>query len=424
MKRTLLAWIVLLTLASAAVVATLVLITDRKLTTPPAAERSLYGSIPSDQLPELWAAPEFDFQGVPQNTSNASLRGHVWIGSFIFTTCTAVCPAITASTVLLQRQLVDPSLRFISFSVDPEHDTLPVLAEYAKRWNPDEPRWLLLRPEASDLSRLADGMRVALEPTDDPKNPILHTTFLFLVDARGQVRGVYDSFDEAALARLVSAVHQLQGAAPAAASETEETGEAIAMRLGCHACHSRPEIAPALDGIAGTVRRLEGGKSVTADRAYFERALLEPGVEVVDGFLRLMPSYRAHLSPLQLNALLDYLMALTPAPATAPTPPEAVGTAGDAEQQPNGVRAESPRGVPPTARPPTTPAADALPTTSASAAAPEPPARIEIDPVCDMRVRVLPQTPAATHAGQTRHFCSEGCRKRFEKNPAKYSNAH
>ncbi len=35
-------------------------------------------------------------------------------------------------------------MRFVSFSVDPEHDTPEVLAAYAKRWAPEEPRWQLL----------------------------------------------------------------------------------------------------------------------------------------------------------------------------------------------------------------------------------------------------------------------------------------
>ena len=77
----------------------------------------------AEHPPVLWAAPEFslvDQEGAP--TSKASLRGRVWIANFIFTRCTSVCPTLTARMRALQRKLPNPELRFVSFSVDPEHD--------------------------------------------------------------------------------------------------------------------------------------------------------------------------------------------------------------------------------------------------------------------------------------------------------------
>jgi cytochrome oxidase Cu insertion factor (SCO1/SenC/PrrC family) len=96
------------------------------------AEKYAYLPAPSsstEALPLLWNAPEFlltDQRGKPVN--KAALAGHVWIADFIFTKCTTVCPLITAKMALLQRQIADPSVRFVSFSVDPEHDTEAALA--------------------------------------------------------------------------------------------------------------------------------------------------------------------------------------------------------------------------------------------------------------------------------------------------------
>jgi len=43
------------------------------------------------------------------------------------------------------------------------------------------------------------------------------------------------------------------------------------------------------------------------------------------------------------------------------------------------------------------------------------------DPVCAMDVDTAnPPGGKAVHAGQTYYFCSNGCRKTFEKDPAKY----
>src|SRR3954463_11003936 len=48
-------------------------------------------------LPRLWNVPEFSFddQTRPPITP-AALTGNVWIANFIFTTCTSVCPLLSA----------------------------------------------------------------------------------------------------------------------------------------------------------------------------------------------------------------------------------------------------------------------------------------------------------------------------------------
>jgi len=50
------------------------------------------------------------------------LRGHVWIASFIFTRCGGTCPAISTTMASFLRRVPDPSLRAVSFTVDPRRD--------------------------------------------------------------------------------------------------------------------------------------------------------------------------------------------------------------------------------------------------------------------------------------------------------------
>ncbi len=42
------------------------------------------------------------------------------------------------------------------------------------------------------------------------------------------------------------------------------------------------------------------------------------------------------------------------------------------------------------------------------------------DPVCGMEVDEKRAAAQAQYQGQTYHFCSPGCKKAFEKEPAKY----
>lgn len=56
--------------------------------------------------------------------------------NFIFTTCTTICPVLSATFSQVQEQLGDESdqIRMISISIDPEHDTPERLRAYATRF--------------------------------------------------------------------------------------------------------------------------------------------------------------------------------------------------------------------------------------------------------------------------------------------------
>lgn len=65
--------------------------------------------------------------------------------NFIFTTCTAICPIMSASFAQVSKQLEkkNPALQIISISVDPEQDTPAKLKEYFKQFDAGS-QWQLL----------------------------------------------------------------------------------------------------------------------------------------------------------------------------------------------------------------------------------------------------------------------------------------
>lgn len=72
--------------------------------------------------------------------------------NFVFTTCTAVCPILTATFAQLQKSLGAEleSVRMISLSIDPEQDTPEVLRAYAKKHNA-RPQWHFFTGTVSDM---------------------------------------------------------------------------------------------------------------------------------------------------------------------------------------------------------------------------------------------------------------------------------
>src|SRR5712691_5934401 len=83
------------------------------------------------------------------------LRGQPWVADFIFTQCAGVCPAMTARMARLRREL-PAGVRSVSITVDPAHDTAPVLARYAAAFGADE-GWLFLTGPQADLYLLSTG---------------------------------------------------------------------------------------------------------------------------------------------------------------------------------------------------------------------------------------------------------------------------
>jgi protein SCO1/2 len=296
-----------------------------------------------------------------ERIDNSSLRGHVWIADFMFTSCTSACPLLTSRLVLLERRLRDDSVRFVSFSVDPEHDTPAALAEYAAHWGQDEPRWHLLSTARPGLTALTSSLQLALEGSG---TDIVHSDRFFLVDAQGSVVGRYDSSDDAALEQLVGATVRLLEQ-PAAAASMTGSGAQLFSALGCAGCHDNSQLAPPLGGLFGRHVMLERGAPLLADDDYARESIASPATKLVAGYPNSMPSYGSLLSGEQLTSLVLYLHSL-PEAANAPA------------------------------------------------------AASETDPVCGMTVRVTASTPTVETGGHSYHFCSPACAHRFAAEPGKY----
>ena len=97
-----------------------------------------------------------DVELVNMAAEKTSLLDEVNVGkpvmvNFIFTTCTTICPVMSATFAQVQSELGAGSdaLRMISFSIDPEQDTPERLREYAGRFNAG-PQWQFLTGSLAD----------------------------------------------------------------------------------------------------------------------------------------------------------------------------------------------------------------------------------------------------------------------------------
>ncbi len=177
----------------------------------------IHNSRPAKPIPMLGTVPEFALtERSGQPLTLADLRGRIWIADFIFTHCAGPCPLMTAQMARLQRSLATANdVRLVSFTVDPERDTPPVLAAYAKEFGADPQKWFFATGPKKAIRELANkGFRLsAIDNTGPDRQPdedtILHSTHFVLVDRAANIRGYYDGLETNGVAQLLKDVNAL-----------------------------------------------------------------------------------------------------------------------------------------------------------------------------------------------------------------------
>jgi len=80
--------------------------------------------------------------------------------NFTFTTCTTICPVMTATFAQMRRELGDArdGVRFVSISIDPEYDRPAVLKEYAERFGAGA-GWTFLTGDGPEIARVLQSFK-------------------------------------------------------------------------------------------------------------------------------------------------------------------------------------------------------------------------------------------------------------------------
>lgn len=124
------------------------------------------------------------------------LKGKIWVANFVFSRCKGPCPLSTLRMAELNMKLTKArkDVQLISFTVDPDYDTPPVLAEYAKQSGADPAYWQFLTgPDPAIQDIVVKGL---LQPlAKEPDGTPAHSTRFVIVDANGWLRGYQDSTD-------------------------------------------------------------------------------------------------------------------------------------------------------------------------------------------------------------------------------------
>jgi cytochrome oxidase Cu insertion factor (SCO1/SenC/PrrC family) len=159
--------------------------------------------------PKEEASPaEFKIPDVPVQDQNGKslnfytdlVKGKVVAINFVFTTCTTICPPLTATFRRVQQQLAEQNspAQLISVSVDPAIDTPERLRDFAAKFKA-EPGWAFVTGNTSDINSLLQQLGVPVTNKND------HTPLILIGnDEAGYWTRAYGLSSPASLVKLIT----------------------------------------------------------------------------------------------------------------------------------------------------------------------------------------------------------------------------
>lgn len=143
-------------------------------TLPPSAASAATGeatSISSSRIPDIQV---LDQNGKPLNFYSDLIKGKTVAINFIFTTCTTICPPLTATFRRVQQDLSQRAIpaQLISISVDPSTDTPQRLRDFAAKFKAG-PGWTFVTGEKGEIDSLLRALGVAVADKNDHTPMIL-----------------------------------------------------------------------------------------------------------------------------------------------------------------------------------------------------------------------------------------------------------
>ena len=150
-----------------------------------------------------------DFELLNQNGKTITQKDYenkIYVTDFFFTRCLTVCPIMSNNMEELQSVfLTNDAVKFLSISVTPELDSVPILKGYAEKHEVIDAKWNITTGEKKHIYNLARKSYFAVvNEGDGGLQDFIHTPNFILVDRQKQIRGVYDGTKSKEIQRLIN----------------------------------------------------------------------------------------------------------------------------------------------------------------------------------------------------------------------------
>ncbi len=137
-----------------------------------------------------------------------TFTGKVYVADFIFLSCPTICPKMNLEMLKVYKAFEhDDRVLFISHTIDPKNDSIPLLKAFAESLGVSSAKWHFVTGNVDSIYSIAQKnyFTEAYPDSTDHKN-FIHGGGLLLVDKNRHIRGVYDGTDETETVRLIEEI--------------------------------------------------------------------------------------------------------------------------------------------------------------------------------------------------------------------------
>lgn len=158
----------------------------------------------------------FSFKDQNNRTiTEKDVKGKVFVAEYFFTNCGTICPKMTEEMTRVHKAYKSNlNLKILSFTVDPDNDTVEQLKRYADKHHADANQWHFLTGTKEKLYQLARKSFFVLKPAEaenqgDVGSDFIHTNNFVLVDKQMRIRGYYDGTSSKEVDELIKDIQVL-----------------------------------------------------------------------------------------------------------------------------------------------------------------------------------------------------------------------
>lgn len=137
------------------------------------------------------------------------VKGKVFVAEYFFTTCQTICPKMNDQMQRLQEAFkTETDFSILSFTVNPEVDTVEQLKRYANEHHAMAGKWHFLTGQKDQLYKVARKYFFLLKQSEvenqgDVGTDFIHTNNFVLIDKEQRIRGYYDGTNQQEVDKLI-----------------------------------------------------------------------------------------------------------------------------------------------------------------------------------------------------------------------------
>jgi len=142
--------------------------------------------------------------------NNKKLDGNIYVADFFFTTCPSICPVMQRNMLNVYKEFNNqPGFKIISYTIDPQHDSVPVLKRYADKLGVSGNTWWLVQGRKNETYQLAKSYLVSVQEKN-PAGEYIHDGYFILIDKQKRIRGTYEGTDPKEVDKLIADIKTLR----------------------------------------------------------------------------------------------------------------------------------------------------------------------------------------------------------------------